>query len=174
MDKFNSAVLFLLFFSCYLGCSKESAAEPKINTAPVNSVSDAVILTTKAYTLGYLYTLEPYFTFTREVPFESQSPSYAITNLISDANGRRAFYTLTCSLQDKIVYQADIANIKYDTYDRVSKFQVVYSFNATGNRYDFDITDIARDNQGITLAYKADITADVNGKHVTGILQYPY
>ena len=173
MCHFKFVLFTLILLSLYAGCQKEHTAEPEMNTTPVNSVSDAVILTTKDYTLGYHYTLEPYFTFTREVPFESRSPSYTITDLISDANGRRAFYTLTCSLQEQTVYQAAYANIKYDTYDRVLKFQVIFSFDATDNRYDFDVDDIIRDNQGITLAYTADITADVNGKHITAIVQYP-
>jgi hypothetical protein len=173
MWKITIYFIILIPFFLTTACKKESTAEPQLDTTPVNSVAEAVILSTKAYTLGYHYTIEPYFTFTREVSFESQSPSYTTEDLTVDAYGRRAFYSLICSAQGKTVYQADYANIKYDTYDRVIRFQVSYSFHATDNSYDFDITDITRDNQGQTLEYTADITADVNGKQVTGLLTYP-
>jgi hypothetical protein len=165
--------VFLLIFSFYLSCKKESTTEPQINTTPVNSVADAVTLGTKAYTLGYHYTVEPYFGFTREIAFETQSPSYNTADINFDPYGRRKSYSLICIAKNDTMYRAEYTNIAYDTYDRVDRFKVIYSFSHTSNTYDFDVKDIIRENQGQTQEYTADITADVNGKTVSGVLTYP-
>jgi hypothetical protein len=168
---FSGFILLLLLL--FAGCKKESTAEPKLNTTPVNSVAEAVTLGTKAYTLGYQYTVEPYFGFTREVPFESQSPSYHTIHITADPLSRYQSYTLLCMVQNDTVYAANYMNIKYDTYDRVNQFEVDYSFNATANRYAFDVSEITRDAQNRATEYMAEISADVNGKTVSGILTFP-
>jgi hypothetical protein len=166
-------LIVLVIFFIFWDCKENSTVEPQIDTTPVNSINDAVGLTTQAYTLGYHYTLEPYFTFSRETNFASQSPSYDMTQIRINDLGWRQSYTLICSVKEDTVFSAEYKNLYYDTYERIMSFNVYYTFTGTGNVYDFYINDIIRDNQGRTEAYKADITAEVNGKTVSGILTYP-
>jgi hypothetical protein len=80
---------------------------------------------------------------------------------------------MICTVKNDTVFNAAYTNLTYDTYENIIRFKVKYIFTSTGNTYDFDVTGIIRDNQGRTEEYRADITADVNGKTVSGILTYP-
>ena len=64
------------------------------------------------------------------------------------------------------------SNIEYDNYSRVISFDAKFSF-PSGNVYNIQVSEIKRNGVGTPTAYKAEITATINSKSMSGTLTYP-
>lgn len=64
------------------------------------------------------------------------------------------------------------SNIQYDTYNRVISFEAEFSF-PSGNDYSIKVSEIKRNSVGTPTSYKAEITATINGKAMSGTFTYP-
>ena len=72
-------------------------------------------------------------------------------------------------------YNARITNVVYGAHSQAVSYDAFYTFSSTSNTYKIIVTEITRTYikyyPGGT--YTADITANVNGKTISGTLEYP-
>lgn len=69
-------------------------------------------------------------------------------------------------------FTSTYTNIEYDIYSRVISFDAKFTL-PSGNVYNIKVSEIKRNNVGTPTSYKAEITATINGKAMSGTLTYP-
>lgn len=63
-------------------------------------------------------------------------------------------------------------NIQYNSSGQVVSFDARFSFPSE-NVYNIQVSNIQRNSVGTPTSYKAEITATINGKGISGTLTYP-
>lgn len=69
-------------------------------------------------------------------------------------------------------FTSSYTNIEYDIYSRVISFDAKFTL-PSGNVYNIKVSEIKRSNVGTPTSYKAEITATLDGKTMSGTLTYP-
>jgi len=63
-------------------------------------------------------------------------------------------------------------NIQYNNLGQIVSYDAKFSF-PSGNVYNIQVPNIQRNSVGTPTSYKAEITATINGKSMSGTLTYP-
>lgn len=69
-------------------------------------------------------------------------------------------------------YTSMFTNIQYNNVGQIISFDARFSF-PSGNVYNIKVSNIQRNSIGTPTSYKAEITATINGKEMSGTLTYP-
>ena len=70
-------------------------------------------------------------------------------------------------------YSSDYSDITYNFLGQVVSYHATITFNSSGNIYSIQVSSISRNSSGSTTSFTASITATINGKTISGILNYP-
>ncbi|HJX66113.1 MAG TPA: hypothetical protein VJ860_19410 [Polyangia bacterium] len=60
------------------------------------------------------------------------------------------------------------SNTLVDARGRLAAYEALYTFQSSGNTYDFDYLGIQRDITGAIIAYSVDVVIVFDGKSITG------
>ena len=69
-------------------------------------------------------------------------------------------------------YTSMFSEIQYNSLSQIISFHARFSF-PSGNVYNIQVSNIQRNSVGTPTSYKAEITATINGKEMSGTLTYP-
>ena len=71
-------------------------------------------------------------------------------------------------------YSSVYSDINYNFLGKVVSYHATITFNSSGNIYSIQVSSISRNSSGSTTSFTASITATINGKTISGILNYPW
>ena len=61
----------------------------------------------------------------------------------------------------------------YNNIGQIIAMDLFFTFIETNNTYDIKVKNIERDSTGKTVSYSASVSAEVNGKTISGTINYP-